>query len=35
MELISNGDMGACLEGAKQQWKHGCMLHINEDIDGR
>ena len=24
--LISNGDMGACWLGARQQRKHGCML---------
>ena len=24
--LISNGDMGACLPVADQQWTHGCAL---------
>ena len=24
--LISNGDMGVCLLGVDQQWKHGCAL---------
>ena len=24
--LVSNGNMGVCLLGADQQWRHGCVL---------